>query len=285
MWNDLVFSHCARYPSQHLFQCVKSGSGTRCMPVPTRVWGTLNPHTSPPTWFLVRVGASDNQQRGVSTFMAEMLETVTILRRVGRGSLVMVDELGRGTSTFDGFGIAWAVATKLLSSGCFCLFATHFHELTELGRTDDHLGVQNLHFTAKAEPHSEKLTMLYRVKPGSCDRSFGIHVARIAQFPPSVVAEAEGLATALEMGEPVSLWRGGKLGGKEETGAGDNTDFSVKHCEIHSRKSAEGRDRPTSADVVEPDGGQGTGVQKRGLPEEDIVDAKGGMSEGSKRAK
>ncbi|CAM9431775.1 unnamed protein product, partial [Ascophyllum nodosum] len=160
-----------------------------------------------------RVGASDNQLRGVSTFMAEMLETVAILRRVDRRSLVIVDELGRGTSTCDGFGIAWAVADRLTSSGCLCLFATHFHELTALERYDKEKdkenGVQNLHVMAEADPDSNKLTMLYKassrcflgVTRGSCDRSFGIHVARIANFPAHVVAEAERLAVALEKGE------------------------------------------------------------------------------------
>ncbi|CAM9231946.1 unnamed protein product, partial [Pylaiella littoralis] len=150
-----------------------------------------------------RVGASDNQLRGVSTFMAEMLETTAILKKANRQSLVIVDELGRGTSTRDGFGIAWAVADRLRSSGALCLFATHFHELTTIEQEMGGKGVQNLHVTAEADPASNKLTMLYKVTQGSCDRSFGIHVARIANFPAHVVSEAESLATALENGEPL----------------------------------------------------------------------------------
>eukprot|EP00903_Cladosiphon_okamuranus_P008571 g8222.t1 len=151
-----------------------------------------------------RVGASDNQLRGVSTFMAEMMETTAILRKANRQSLVIVDELGRGTSTCDGFGIAWAVADRLISSGALCLFATHFHELTTIEQEKDGKGVQNLHVTAEADAASNKLTMLYKVTQGSCDRSFGIHVARLAHFPAHVVSEAESLANALESGEPLS---------------------------------------------------------------------------------
>eukprot|EP00752_Nemacystus_decipiens_P008019 g7166.t1 len=151
-----------------------------------------------------RVGASDNQLRGVSTFMAEMMETTAILRKANRQSLVIVDELGRGTSTCDGFGIAWAVAERLISSGALCLFATHFHELTTIEQEKNGTGVQNLHVTAEADAASNKLIMLYKVTQGSCDRSFGIHVARLAHFPAHVVTEAESLATALENGEPLS---------------------------------------------------------------------------------
>ncbi|CAM9615807.1 unnamed protein product, partial [Scytosiphon promiscuus] len=155
-----------------------------------------------------RVGASDNQLRGVSTFMAEMLETTAILKKVSRRTLVIVDELGRGTSTCDGFGIAWAVADRLLSSGALCLFATHFHELTSMEQEKGGQGIQNLHArhnscinisvsTETALPFTRQVTQ------GSCDRSFGIHVARIADFPAHVVSEAESLAKALERGQPL----------------------------------------------------------------------------------
>ena len=154
----------------------------------------------------VRMGASDSSTQGLSTFLTEMRSMNAILRDATPNSLVLIDELGRGTSTHDGFGIAWAVLERLKEIGCTVLFATHFHELTDMAQQT---GVVNYHVSAMAPADSKEVTMLYEVQPGVCERSFGIHVARAVDFPPEIIREAEVLAEQMSAASAEMTSRGG----------------------------------------------------------------------------
>lgn len=144
-----------------------------------------------------RIGAGDKQAEGISTFMEEMLDMADILKRATEHSLVIIDELGRGTSTFDGYGLAWSISKHLATEiRCYTIFATHFHELTEMEQEIDTVG--NLH--VKAVCYNDKLTMLYNVADGVCDESYGINVAKYTKFPSHVVDTA---AKKLKMFEEV----------------------------------------------------------------------------------
>jgi DNA mismatch repair protein MutS len=144
-----------------------------------------------------RVGASDNLSRGDSTFMVEMRETATILARATRRSLVVLDEVGRGTSTFDGVSIAWAVAELLHDAiGARTLFATHYHELVALA--DSKRRVRNV--SVAVREHKGEIVFLRRVVPGGANKSYGIDVARLAGLPKSVITRARQIMSQLEGG-------------------------------------------------------------------------------------
>ena len=149
-----------------------------------------------------RVGAADDLARGRSTFMVEMVETAAILNQATARSFVILDEIGRGTATFDGLSIAWASLEYLHDvNGCRALFATHYHELTGLTAR-----------LAQLAPHSMRVkewqgdvVFLHEVMPGAADRSYGIHVGRLAGLPPAVVARAEDVLAILEKGDQASM--------------------------------------------------------------------------------
>jgi len=151
-----------------------------------------------------RVGASDNLVRGQSTFMVEMSETSAILHAATGRSLVLLDEIGRGTSTYDGVAIAWAVTECLHNSiGCKTIFATHYHELTQLTEELEH--VRN--FNVAVREVGEEIVFLHRLEPGGADRSYGIHVGRLAGLPAPVVTRAWQVLKLLEAGHHVARQR------------------------------------------------------------------------------
>ena len=144
-----------------------------------------------------RVGASDNLARGRSTFMVEMVETAAILAQATPRSLVILDEIGRGTSTYDGLAIAWAVVEAMHDQAkCRTLFATHYHELTRLAGRLDALSLHHV----RAREWKGDLVLLHEVADGAADRSYGIAVAKLAGMPPAVVARAKAVLSKLEAG-------------------------------------------------------------------------------------
>jgi DNA mismatch repair protein MutS len=142
-----------------------------------------------------RVGAADDLARGRSTFMVEMVETASILHRAGPRALVILDEIGRGTATYDGLSIAWAAIEHLHAANrCRALFATHYHELTALQAKLEGLACH----TMRVKEWQGDVVFLHEVAPGTADRSYGIHVARLAGLPEAVIARAQEVLTALE---------------------------------------------------------------------------------------
>jgi DNA mismatch repair protein MutS len=144
-----------------------------------------------------RVGASDNLARGRSTFMVEMVETAAILAQASERSFVILDEVGRGTSTYDGLALAWAVVEAVHETNrCRCLFATHYHELSRLAETCDALSLHHV----RAREWKGDLVLLHELAEGPADRSYGLAVAKLAGVPKAVVARARSVLDRLEKG-------------------------------------------------------------------------------------
>jgi DNA mismatch repair protein MutS len=144
-----------------------------------------------------RVGASDNLARGRSTFMVEMVETAAILAQATERSFVILDEVGRGTSTYDGLALAWAVAEAIHGRNrCRCLFATHYHELARLAESCEALSLHHV----RAKEWKGDLVLLHELAEGAADRSYGLAVARLAGVPKDVIARAKTVLDRLEKG-------------------------------------------------------------------------------------
>jgi DNA mismatch repair protein MutS len=145
-----------------------------------------------------RIGASDDLAGGRSTFMVEMTETANILHNATEHSLVLMDEIGRGTSTYDGLSLAWACAVDLATRlRAFTLFATHYFELTAL--PDSHDDIANVHLDAVE--HEDRIVFMHAVKQGAADRSYGLHVAALAGVPPHVITQAQQRLRELEQAD------------------------------------------------------------------------------------
>jgi DNA mismatch repair protein MSH2 len=152
---------------------------------------TMNPVDA----IFCRVGASDDQKEGISTFYAEMIETAAILKAATRSSLILMDELGRGTSTSEGLALATHVTRYIACRlQCFCIFATHFQELSALEGSVP--GIKC--FQVDVHVHSNQLQFLFRIRPGHADRSYGIHVAELAQMDPTLIQRAQQIAKSLQ---------------------------------------------------------------------------------------
>ena len=183
-----------------------------------------------------RVGASDNLARGRSTFMVEMVETAAILAQATPRSLVILDEIGRGTSTYDGLAIAWAVVEAMHDQlQCRTLFATHYHELTRLAGRLDCLTLHHV----RAREWKGDLVLLHEVADGAADRSYGIAVAKLAGLPPRVVARAKSVLAKLEAGRDAT--------GGIAAGLDDLPLFAVAEPETQVDRLAE------AVEVIDPD--------------------------------
>ena len=184
-----------------------------------------------------RVGASDNLARGRSTFMVEMVETAAILTQASERSFVILDEVGRGTSTYDGLALAWAVAEAIHDNNrCRCLFATHYHELARLAETCPSLSLHHV----RAKEWKGELVLLHELADGAADRSYGLAVARLAGVPAGVVARARQVLDKLEKGRAQT--------GGLAAGLGDLPLFAAAAEAAQEERDAL-RDRVTALDI------------------------------------
>ncbi|WP_093066357.1 DNA mismatch repair protein MutS [Sphingomonas sp. OV641] len=186
-----------------------------------------------------RVGASDNLARGRSTFMVEMVETAAILAQATPNSFVILDEVGRGTSTYDGLAIAWAVVEAIHEDNrCRCLFATHYHELTRLAERCDALSLHHV----RAREWKGELVLLHEVAEGPADRSYGLAVARLAGMPPATVARAKSVLAKLEAGRAKT---GGLAAGLDDLPLFAAAAAAVEEARDPLREAVEGLDVDT----------------------------------------
>lgn len=193
---------------------------------------------------MTRVGASDALARGASTFMVEMRETASILRRATRRSLIVLDEIGRGTSTYDGLSIAWAVAEHIHDViGARALFATHYHELCELAATC--AGVAN--YSVAAKEIGDEVVFLHRLVKGGASRSYGIAVARLAGVPEAVLARAKAILAGLERGASLPSGAPASLRGRDARGA---TQLDIFGAETEPVRASRGRDQTSKSHPV-----------------------------------
>jgi DNA mismatch repair protein MutS len=153
-----------------------------------------------------RVGAFDDLTARQSTFMVEMIETANILNNATEKSLVILDEIGRGTSTYDGMALAWAVAERIVQMKSRAMFATHFHQLTEMAST--HHGVKNVHTLARES--GDTIVFLHKVVDGGTDKSYGVQVAALAGIPEEVVKRARSMLARLERESAIEFGEGGE---------------------------------------------------------------------------
>jgi len=201
---------------------------------------------------LTRVGASDNLSRGESTFMVEMKETAHVLRSATQRSLVVLDEIGRGTSTYDGLAIAWAVAEYLHDIvGCRAMFATHYHELTELASS--RTGTCE-NWSVSAREHDGDVVFLHKLQRGAASRSYGVACARLAGLPEMVLARARAILSDLEAGAAVpaggaSPLRARAQAGRPQLGLFDPAPAPPPHPAIETLRSVD-VDRMTPLDAL-----------------------------------